>query len=236
MRGAAAIVAGFERSLHGERKPREGIILKIVKVHSRARRLHAFTLGSLLIGAYVLCAQAEEPRIPSTERCASPPTAKAKPRLRFESTPLMAVAGELESQGEANFHLHYAAPAAECVLETFTVSDATVTARYNPWEKGLSTLHYRFFVNRPTGKSDVLVLYSGTASFLKGGYIFHVSEEKDGVISWYAMFGDDPPYQAVRALVEQIVGGTAKPLLAVRWPKGAKEGELVAFDDKRLRK
>jgi hypothetical protein len=27
----------------------------------------------------------------------------------------------------------------------------------------------------------------------------------------------------------------AKPLLAVRWPKGAKEGELVTFDEKRLK-
>ncbi|MGO9931717.1 MAG: hypothetical protein ACLPV8_07880 [Steroidobacteraceae bacterium] len=120
-------------------------------------------------------------------------------------------------------------------METFAVSDATVTARYNAWEKGLSTLLYRFSVDRPSGETEVLVIYSGTASFLKGGYIFHVSDEKDGVISWYAMFGDEPPYFAVKALVEQIIGGTAKPLLAVRWPKGAKEGELVAFDDKRLK-
>ena len=90
-------------------------------------------------------------------------------------------------------------------------------------------------MDRPTGKSDVLVLYNGTASLLRGGYVFHVSEEKDGIISWYAMFGDDPPYPVIKALVEQIVSGTAKPLLAVRWPKGAKEGELVAFDEKRLK-
>jgi hypothetical protein len=211
-------------------------MLKTNKVCSLAKGLRAPTLGFLLIGAHVLCAQAEETGIASTVTCASPPTLKGKARLRFESTPLMAVAGELESQGEANFHLHYAAPAAECVLESFAVSEATVTARYNPWEKGLSTLHYRFLVDRPTGKSEVLVLYSGAASFLKGGYIFHVSEEKDGVISWYAMFGEEPAYPAVKALVEQIVSGAAKPLLAVRWPKGAKEGELVAFDDKRLRK
>lgn len=189
----------------------------------------------LLISAFVPYVQAEEPAAPSIVTCASPPTAKGKVRLRFESTPLMAVAGELESQGEANFHLKYAAPTTECLVETFTVSDATVTARYNAWEKGLSTLLYRFSVDRPTGKSDVLVLYNGTASLLKGGYVFHVSEEKDGIISWYAMFGDDPPYPVIKALVEQIVSGTAKPLLAVGWPKGAKEGELVAFDEKRLK-
>jgi hypothetical protein len=192
-------------------------------------------ISLLLICAYAPSSQAEEGSKPSVVACTAQPTGNAKTRQRFESTPLMAVAGELESQGEANFHLKYAAPAAECVVETFATSDATVTARYNPWEKGLSTLHYRFVVDRPAGRNEVLVIYSGTASLLKGGYVFHVSEEKDGVISWYAMFGDDPLYASVRALVEQIVGGTAKPLLAVRWPKGAKEGELVAFDDKRLK-
>jgi hypothetical protein len=196
---------------------------------------HTTAAALLLIGASVPYVLAEEPAAPSKVTCTRLPTPKGNARLRFESTPLMAVAGELESQGEANFHLKYATPAAECFIETFAVSDATVTAHYNAWEKGLSTLLYRFSVDRPTGKTEVLVIYSGTASFLKGGYLFYVSDEKDGVISWYAMFGDDPPYSAVKVLVEQIVGGTAKPLLAVRWPKGAKEGELVAFDDKRLK-
>ncbi len=210
-------------------------MLEINKACLPAPAPRAFAAALLLFSALVPYARAEDPAAPSMVPCAGPPTGKGKARLRFESGPLMAVAGELESQGEANFHLKYAAPAAECVVETFAVSDATVTARYNAWEKGLSTLLYRFSVDRPSGETEVLVIYSGTASFLKGGYIFHVSDEKDGVISWYAMFGDEPPYFAVKALVEQIIGGTAKPLLAVRWPKGAKEGELVAFDDKRLK-
>jgi hypothetical protein len=210
-------------------------MLEINKARLLATAPRAFAAALLLFSALVKYARSEDPAAPSMVPCASLPASKGKARLRFESTPLMAVAGELESQGEANFHLKYATPAAECVVETFPVSDATVTSRYNVWEKGFSTLLYRFSVDRPTGKTEVLVIYSGTASFLKGGYVFHVSDEKDGIISWYAMFGDDPPYPVVKALVEQIVGGTAKPLLAVRWPTGAKGGELVAFDDKRLK-
>jgi hypothetical protein len=49
------------------------------------------------------------------------------------------------------------------------------------------------------------------------------------------MFRETPTYPAVKALVEMIVSGSAEPLLAVRWPEGAKEGELVAFDKKRLK-
>jgi hypothetical protein len=32
-----------------------------------------------------------------------------------------------------------------------------------------------------------------------------------------------------------IAGGQAKPLMSVRWPSGAKEGEALAFDSKRLK-
>jgi hypothetical protein len=150
------------------------------------------------------------------------------------------VALELEAQGKAQgesaFHLKYSDPSAECVVESFVAGDIAVMAHYNPWEKGLSTLQYRFDVDRPTGKTQVLVLYSGTASLVYGGgYVLHVSEERDGVISWYAMYRDTPPYPAIKTLVEQIVNGTAKPLMAVRWPSGAKEGEILTFDSKRLK-
>jgi hypothetical protein len=169
--------------------------------------------------------------------CASPPPESGKSRLRFESTPLMLVAHELEEQGESAFYLQYSSPAAECLVETFKLADATVTVSYNPFEKGLSTLVYRATVERPSAKSEVLVLYSGTAGFVSGGdYVFHVLEEKDGIVSWYAMYRDPPTYPVVKVLIEQLVKGDAKPLLAVRWPKGAKEAEIVAFDSKRLKK
>jgi hypothetical protein len=49
------------------------------------------------------------------------------------------------------------------------------------------------------------------------------------------MFRDIPAYAPTKELVRQIVEGVAKPLLAVRWPPGAKEGEMVAYDSKRLK-
>jgi hypothetical protein len=193
-------------------------------------------MASFLVGAYTSRVQAMEAEAASSVACSTQPIGTGTSRQRFESTALMTVAADLESQGEADFHLKYDQPTAECLVESFAVSDARVTARYSPWEKGLSTLTYRFLVQRPTGSSEVLVVYSGMASFVSGGgYVFHVSEERDGVVSWYAMYRDDPAYTAVRSLVQDIVAGTAKPLLAVRWPKGAKKAEVVVYDTKRLK-
>jgi hypothetical protein len=168
--------------------------------------------------------------------CSSAPAAKGKSPQRFDAVSLMVVAKELESQGEADFHLHYTAPADECLVESFSVGDVKVQARYGKWEKAPSALLYRFLVERSGGTGEVLVLYSGTASLLSGrGYVFHVSEEKEGVISWYAMFKEEPTYAGARALLEQVIAGSAKPLMVVRWPPGAKEGEIMALDSKRLK-
>jgi hypothetical protein len=168
--------------------------------------------------------------------CTSPPNSKGASRPRDDLISLMMVAKELESQGEADFHLKYDAPKSPCVVETFDVASTKVTAIANPFEKGLSTLLYRFVVERPDGPSDILFIYSGfTALLLDKGNVFHVSEERDGVISWYMMYRDEPTYAAAKALAQDIVADRASPLMAVRWPRGAKEGSIVALDKKRLK-
>lgn len=172
----------------------------------------------------------------ATPVCADAPPANGKSRQLFDSAPLLYIATELERQGESEFHLKYDAPQTECVVETFSVGDVAVTATYQPWSRGASTLLYRFRVSRPEGPSEVLVLYNGTASaLLDDKPVFHVSEERGGVISWYAMFKEEPTFAAAKAIVQAIVGGQASPLMAVRWPAGAREGEVVTFDSKRLR-
>jgi hypothetical protein len=143
----------------------------------RSRILSPIALLSMLACFIAAAAQAQELAGSPKATCASAPEVKGKSRQRFDSTPLMIVADELESQGQSDFHLKYASPTAECVVETFSVAGVTVTASYNPWEKGPSTLNYRFTVDRPGGKTEILVLYSGTAALASGGFMFHVSEE-----------------------------------------------------------
>ena len=201
------------------------------------RRLRSVSTAALLMSmCAALNASAAEPVDAVKNACATPPHVGGRSTQLYNSTPLLLVADELEAQGEANFHLRYAVPAAECVVETYDVPERRITASYNPFEKGLSTLNYRFTIARPSDRTEILLLFSGTASLVAGrAYVFHVSEEKDGVISWYAMFREPPDYPVVKNLVQQIVSARAKPLLAVRWPRGAKEGDIVVFDSRRLK-
>lgn len=171
--------------------------------------------------------------------CETTSTAKERAAERFDQAGLMMVATLLEQQGEANFHLKYAQPKSQCIADSFKVGGATVTVMYSPWQKGPSTLLYRVNVTRSSdggGTTDILVIYDGVTSLSAGaGLMFHVSEEHQGVISWYAMYREEPSLADVKALATRIVEGKAKPLLAVTWPKGAKEGELVAIDSARLK-
>lgn len=191
-----------------------------------------------LLGATSLAPPAAAATLPPTApACAEAPAGKGRARERFETKALMAIAQELQAQGEADFHLKYARPAALCLVETFSVGDTLIAAEASPAVKSLSTLLYRFHVAGPGGRSEVLVLYSGMAALAAGGgdLVFHVSEERDGVISWYAMYGNEPGYEHVRPLVERIVSGRARPLMAVTWPKGAKEAGIVELDRARLK-
>lgn len=142
------------------------------------RRPLSFAIAVFTLLSCSLPVQAEE-SASAIPTCDTGPVLKGKARQRVDSVALMTVAGILEAQGEADFHLKYSSPARECLVESFTASDATIVATYNPLEKGDSTLNYRFKVDRPTDDTEILVLYSGMAGLVSGGgYVVHVSEER----------------------------------------------------------
>lgn len=202
-----------------------------------ARHLLRSVAMAALAGATVAPAAHAANLPPTAPACAEAPVVKGRARERFESSLLMALASELQSQGEANFHLRYAKPSKLCLVETFAIGDTLVAAEYSPFARSLSTLLYRFSVARPDGNSELLFLYSGMAALAAGGgdHVFHVSEERQGIISWYAIYANEPGYEHARALAERIVRGQARPLMAVTWPKGAREGAIVEFDATRLK-
>lgn len=180
-------------------------------------------------------ASAQDEAIATPAACAEAPPQQGKSRQRFDATALMVVAAELESQGEKNFKLAYEPPTLECLVEQVQLSGMQVDATYNPWTKGRQTLLYRFAGRTADETREVLVLYNGSVGLVAKGHGFHVSETRNGIVAFYAMYREEPTFAAAKELASQIFAGTAKPLMAVRWPEGAAEGELVSFDSTRLK-
>jgi len=168
--------------------------------------------------------------------CVSSAAIKSKSRQLNHLQPMMIHLITLEKQGEAEFHPKFPPPASECVLEKFDVAGTPVVAIYSPFEKGGLTLHYRFTAQSGEEAREILVVYDGLASLAyKKGDVFLVLENRKGNISYYEMFRDQPTYAALKPIVTAIIDGSAKQLLAVRWPPGAKEPVMDAGDMSRLK-
>jgi hypothetical protein len=168
--------------------------------------------------------------------CAGVTEIKSKSRQLNHIGTMMVTLLILEKQGEAEFRPKYAAPASACLLEKFDVAGTSVNALYTPFEKGEHTLHYRFTAQSGEEAREILVVYDGDASLTyKKGDVFQVVENRKGDISCYEMFRDQPTYGVVKAIFTSIIDGSAKPLVTVRWPPGAKEPVIDAFDTKRLK-
>lgn len=140
----------------------------------------------------------------------------------------------LEAQGEAKFHPTFAPPASQCLFEKFDAGASPVEAIYSPLEKGEHTLHWRFTTAAPEPR-EILVIYEGMASLIAKKDVFFVVEERKGNISYYAMFREQPTYAALKPVTTGILDGSAAPLATVRWPPGAKEPLIDAYDSKRLK-
>ena len=160
---------------------------------------------------------------------------KSRSRQLFESKVLMPVLLMLEAKGEARFHVTYVRPASQCVFDKFDVAGSPVQAIHAPLEKASDpTLHWRFLVSGAEPR-EILVLYDGTAAAMAEKNVFYVVEERQGRISYYAMFRDQPTYAALKPMAVSIIDGSAKPLALVHWPPGEKESVIDAFDTKRLK-
>src|SRR5688572_21696742 len=92
-------------------------------------------LSTVVLTLSSLCTYAQDAATPTIQSCASPMSTEGKSRQRFDSTALMVVAGELEAQGEAKFHLEFSPPTSECQVESFDVADTKVVATASPFQK-----------------------------------------------------------------------------------------------------
>jgi hypothetical protein len=170
----------------------------------------------------------------SVEPCSGVADAKSKSRQWFDGATLMVSLSSLEAQGEAKFHPTFDAPASQCLFEKFDVGASRVEAIHSPFGKGEHTLHWRFTTSQAEAR-EIFVIYDAMASLIARKDVFLVVEERDGNISYYAMFRDQPTYAALKPVITGILDGSTKPLATVRWPPGDKEPMINAYDSKRLK-
>ena len=193
-------------------------------------------VGTAFMVAILASCQAMGADAPSgVPGCTGVSDAKSRSRPYFKGETMMTALLVLEGKGERHFHLEPAPPASQCVFEKFEVAGTAVEGIVSPFEKSPgTTLHWRFHVGGADAR-DILVMYDGTASVLAEKEMFFVAEERKGSISYYAMFRDQPTYAVLKPLVTSILDGSAPPLATVRWPAGAKEPVIDAYDAKRLK-
>ena len=166
--------------------------------------------------------------------CADLTEPKSKSRQFFEGKILMTNLLALEAKGEAKFHPAFAQPAQQCLFGKFDVAGTGVDAIHSKFEPGEATLLFRF-ATAGSDARNIFVIYDGMASFMSKKTVFFIVEERAGAISYYAMFREQPTFAALKPLITGIVEGSAKPLARVRWPAGAKEPEIDAYDTSRLK-
>jgi len=198
---------------------------------SKCLKFSLMILGSVLLGN---AASAAEPAAAAT-KCENFADIKSKSRQEFDSTVLLQVSGMLENQGPTSFDVAYEAPKSACEVESFDNAGSQVSIVRSPWKKGDATLLYRIVVKSPAEQREFLVVYDGIVSNVAKEDCFHVSEKRNGMVSWYAVFKDQPTYAAVKALVVGILTDDAKPLLAVKWSADSKDLQQVVYDHSRLK-
>jgi hypothetical protein len=196
-------------------------------------RTAIFTL--VLFGTALGAGAADTAAEAAAPDCSGIADIKSKSRQSFDGSTLMVSLLMLEKQGEADFTPKFAPPSSVCVFDKFDAGGLPVSALYSPFEKGEQTLHYRFVAHGDEMR-EILVVYDGPASLVaKKDLLFVVVEKLKENVSYYAMFRDQPAYAALKPLIVSILDGSAKPLAIVRWPAGAKEPVIDAYDTKRLK-
>lgn len=170
----------------------------------------------------------------ATEPCAGVAELKSKSRQIYESKALMPQLMMLQGQGEAKFHPAFAPPRSQCNFEKFEAAGNAVDALHTPFEKlGDPTLLWQF-VTAGAEPRTIHVIHDPVTSLMNKKDVFFVVEERQGKISHYAIFRDQPTFAALKPLVTGILDGSLQPLSVVHWPAGAKEPMIDSFD-KRLK-
>lgn len=170
-------------------------------------------------------------------RCTATPSDRPDARPHPDKIAVTALAMELEARGEAAFHLAPMLAQAECEFGRDGEGGASRIVSYSPLVRGKHLLDRHALIYRVRQQGDgaareLVIGFSALASilYLKGQDTYYAAEERDGRISWYAVYDSEPSGTQVRTLAEAVFSGMLKPKLALHWPKGAREAEAVEMN------
>lgn len=167
----------------------------------------------------------------------APLTGKSKTKVIFSEQVLITSLLGLQGRGEASFHPVFGDDAETCLEKSLDLAGTPVAVRRyspesTPGETGMVPL-VRFSAG--TVQRDI-VLYSDPLTSLVAEFdVSFLVEDREGSISYYAIYRGRPSSHEVQDMVQAILDGSAKPLATVRWPTGAPEPLIDAIDSKRLK-
>ena len=137
--------------------------------------------------------------------------------------------------GKGNLNLWYELPESSCEKDTIETNEGTARVLYSPFKKGLETILYRVILDDLPEPREIVVLYSAIVSAVRNrGDHFYIAESCGTRTNFYAMYSDQPRFDAIKPLLADILNGKATTLIAVEWSKGS-DGALIVEIDKKLK-
>jgi hypothetical protein len=137
----------------------------------------------------------------------------------------------LEIQDKESLKLRYEVPEMICEKDGIETNAGTARVFYSPFETDLESLLYRVVIEDVPEPREIVVLYSAIVSAVRNrGNRFYIAESRGKRTNFFAMYSDQPRYDAIRPLLVDILNGKATTLIAVEWPNGSDEALIVEID------
>lgn len=166
--------------------------------------------------------------------CPDEPKLRRKPRQVRDVTTWVMLISQLEIRDEEKLNLRYEEPKTSCEKDVIESDTGAARVFYSPFDTGLETLLYRVVIEDAPEPREIVVLYARIVSAVRDrGNHFYIAESHGTRTNFYAMYSDQPRYEALEPLLTDILNGKATVLIAVEWPKGSDEALIVEID-KRL--
>ena len=201
-------------------------------------RRSSFLAFSTAIGFIMLCSPTAPAQVAVNSNevdggCPEEPKLRKKPRQVRDLTSWVMLVSQLEIQGGGNFNLRYERPETSCEKDLIDLDHGPAMVTYSPFQTGLESLLYRIVNEDGSDVREILVLYASIVSAVRDrGNHFYIAESRGMRTNFYAMFTDQPRFDAIKQLLTDILNDKATTLIVIEWSNGTDEPLIVEIDKK----